>query len=1254
MGSLFSHAWRSWKGAKAIALLSTLAFAVGIGSTTAIYTVVNAVMLRALPYADSDRFVALYSAQVDDPVHYGSNTIQDLREYEQRTTSFDVFGWFRPQALNLTAPGEPRHVQAASVTPSLAQNLGVSPIIGRWFTDDSSVVISSRLWRQLGSDPKIVGQGLTINGRRLTITGVMGRGFQLPLTGPGTEGFESDVWVYLDPLGKGLNPGEGYYFAYARRKPGVTLAQAEAEVKRIAVDIAKMAPASHPSYTARLVDLREMTFREIRPTLLLLFGAAGLLLLITCANVAGLLLARSVARARETATRVALGASQRQLALHYFIEGSFVSLAGAAAGVVVSIGLVRLVISIGSEFIPRAEEIAVDWTVIGFALAMAVLTSVLSSLAPLWQALRTAPNDVLTAGVRASASARVRKLSQLLVVAEIALAFTLLGVSAVLIGHLRNLARTSAGFDTDHLLTFSVTMPESIAAKDETRVPYQRRLTEALEAIPGVTGAGFANQLPLAGCCLGGTIYQEGSGSNVADRTAFIISDPGFLRTLKVPLRSGRFLTEADTSEDPLHVLINQAAAARYWPGRNPTDQSDRLNGPQGSRFRIVGVVGDVRNDGLGRPTVPEVYLSSMVAAANPLDFVVRSPLPADQLLSAVRRAVRTVDPTLPIHDAITMADIVHNSMVLERVGSLMTTFFALAALLMATLGVYGIVSYAVRQRTVELGTRMALGAVGRDLLAYVIGGGLRMAGYGVAVGAVAVGAAIWLLVRSFNVHDIGWIPFASSTAIVAGLAAVASSFPAWRATRLSPMVAIRDESESLWYSARASIRRAVKEISKAVSSSDAPPAISEADLLAEFVTATRRAESASDAVRIAIGTLRNRLGAESALLLERLSIGGYGCTSAAPAEASIAFTFPADGFLLKRLEAFAFPLPLSDRYFETLTRWAEEQRPERLAEIRVLKAIGARMAVGLQTKNEILGVLVLGPAVDREEYGEPERSALRSCAAQFALMIENGRLTSRIVEQEKLRRDLALAAEVQKRLLPEHPPEIGLAALSAVSLPARAVGGDYYDFIDVADKQIGIALADISGKGVAAALIMSAVQASLRILSSEPNLSLPQLAAKMNDFLHRSTPANKYATLFYAQIDEGRRQLRYVNAGHLPPYLLRRDGEPSAGQPGAPTRIVELSSGGAVIGLMPDMTYEEATIDLQAGDVLVAFTDGVTEAMNAQDEEFGEQRLKDLLREIVHLPVGDISSRISAALRDWIQNVEQYDDLTFIVLKVN
>ncbi|MPY90546.1 MAG: FtsX-like permease family protein [Luteitalea sp.] len=809
MRSVLWQAWQSWKGAKTVAVLAAIAFGVGIGSATAIYTVVNAVMLRPLPYAHADRLVALYAANFTEPETYQSLNVPDLVEYQQRTQSFDVFGWFRPDRFNLTSAGQPQHVNGAAVTPALARSLGVNPSLGQWFDDETGAVISNALWQRLGADPNILGQAITLNDRRYTVTGVMAPWFRLPLPGPGVLDVPYDVWLFLDPQGRGDDGSLALYFCYARLKPGVRFAQAEADVKRVAAEIAKLDPSTHASYTARLEGLRASVILEIRPTLLLLFGATGLLLLITCANVAGLLLARSVARARETAIRVAIGASQWLLARQYFIEGLFVSLAGAAAGVFLSIALVRAVVSLAAEYIPRADEIAVDWRVLLFAIGTAFLASALASLAPLWQAMRTPPNEVLTEGVRTSAGARSRRLSRSLVIAEIALAFTLLAVSAVLILHLRNLTRVRPGFDPDQLLTFQLTLGDTLASSDDKRLPHQIRLLEALEAIPGVSDAAFSIDTIVGGGCMGTTIYPDGRRVDSAERQAICMDfiSPGYFATMRIPLRSGRLLTYQDTREDLNVLVINQAAARRYWPNKDPLGAYGRLSSPDGDRFQVVGVVGDVKNHDLGDRPAPQFYMLSVIPW-NPVLAFVRSPLPPERLVPEVRRAIQRIDPTQPIHSVATMNEIIQGSLARERAGSFMMAFFAFAALLMAMLGIYGVVAYSVRQRTVEIGTRMALGAIARDIFVLVLGGGLKMAAYGVVVGAIGITAAVWILVRFFEVHDLGWLPFVSSTAIVVGVAIVASFVPAWRATLLSPMVAIRDEPGSVWQSARQRILR--------------------------------------------------------------------------------------------------------------------------------------------------------------------------------------------------------------------------------------------------------------------------------------------------------------------------------------------------------------------------------------------------------------------------------------------------------------
>jgi predicted permease len=1251
MPTVFAHAWRSWSSARAIALLATGAFAVGIGATTAIFTVVNGVILRPLPYSPAERFVALYGARITEPGQYSSSSAPDLIEYQRRVTSFEAFGWFRLLDFNLTSPGEPQYVRGVAITPSLAQNLGASPMIGRWFSGDTGAVISNALWKRLGANPAIVGSAMTLDNRALTIEGVMPPEFSLPVMGTVPARVQTDVWIYLDPSGRGQDEG-AYYFSYARLKPGVSITQAQTEVTRVASGIAANAPASHPAYTARVVSLREDPLTNVHSTLLVLFGAAGLLLLISCANVATLLLARAVARARETAIRVALGASRRQLALRYFVEGSIVSLAGAVAGILLSVVIVRVIMAVGSAYIPRATEIGIDWKVVAFTFGVAFAASALASLAPLWQAIRTTPNAVLSDGVRASAGARSRVLSKALVVAEIALTFALLTVSAVLLTHLRSLGRVAPGFNTDDLLTFELTVPQPVLTSP-ARVDFQRRLVEALDRVASVSSAAFVNQLPLDGCCLGGTLYPDGQPpTRDVRRVSFMFASPDYFVTVGIPLRAGRYLTAADTNENALFALINETAAKRYWPDRNAVGVLGRLNRPDGTRIQVVGVVGDVRNNGLNKAPEAEVYLLGTLIPVNPMQLVVRSPLPAGRLLPEIRRAIRIVDPTLAIHDARTMAAIVYDSLQFERVSSVTMTSFAIAAVFMAALGIYGVVSYSVRQRTVEVGTRMALGATRRDLLGLVVGGGLRMAAAGLVCGAVAVVGGLWLLVRFLEVRDIAWPPIVGAATAVVAIAAVASLFPAWRATLLPPMVAIRDEPGGAWRSTRLRIRRVMQDITRAASS-ESVATVPESALLTEFVSATRNAQSFRDALRMALSTLSDSLAAEFAVLMEHSPLG-FHCSVSVGDAADRALSLPAGGFLLNRLKAYPHPQPFTSTDFESLARWAAGNRPDRLEEISRLAEARIRLAVPLRTNKEVLGVLLLGPPTGRHNYTAAQRRMLRTCGDHFALMIENARLTDRVVEQETARRDLALAAEVQKRLLPEHPPQAAVAELAALSLPARTIGGDYYDFIDVGDRRIAIALADVSGKGVAAALIMSVVQASLRIIASEGEVSLPRLAERLNRYLYKSTPSNKYATFFYAQVDETTQQLRYVNAGHNPPYLVRRRVTDTVAHDDAANEIQELAVGGAVVGLFPDMSYEEGSVDLRSGDVLVAFTDGVTEAQNPRDEEFGEERLKALLCQVAHLPAHDISAHISAELKAWINEAPQYDDLTYIVMKVN
>jgi predicted permease len=494
---------------------------------------------------------------------------------------------------------------------------------------------------------------------------------------------------------------------------------------------------------------------------------------------------------------VALGANRAQLAVQYLAEGLLIALMGAAFGVVLSVVLTPTLVSMAADYLPRADEIAVDWAVLLFALLSAVIATLLSSIAPLRYATRTAPADVLNEGLRATAGSRSRRVSHGLVVAEIAFAFALLASSALMIEHLGNLSRTSLGFDPDNVVTFSAGLPGAIANDASRRIPLQRRFMDALATIPGVDAVGFSNQLPLKGCCWRTSIYAEDHPltHSANDRNSLMAVSEGYFRAMRIQLRHGRFFSAGDalTSASAVPAVVSQAAATRYWGTQDPIGTYGRLDEPDGPRFHVIGIAADVRNDALRNPTVPEIYIPAYATRVEGMRFVVRSGRPLESLLPDIRRAIRTVDPELPMVDVATMRDVIGRTITLERAASRVTAFFAASALLLALLGVYGVVAYSSRQRTVEIGMRIALGATSRGVLSLVVASGLRMAAYGLLAGGFAAFGSARYLGRVFDIGEVGPVPFLYSTAIVVAVACAASFIPAWRAMRMSPIAAIRN-----------------------------------------------------------------------------------------------------------------------------------------------------------------------------------------------------------------------------------------------------------------------------------------------------------------------------------------------------------------------------------------------------------------------------------------------------------------------------
>ena len=548
----------------------------------------------------------------------------------------------------------------------------------------------------------------------------------------------------------------------------------------------------------------------------------------------------------------------------------------------------------------------------------------------------------------------------------------------------------------------------------------------------------------------------------------------------------------------------------------------------------------------------------------------------------------------------------------------------------------------------------MAIGANRGTLLRMVVFDGLKMSALGIVAGLLLV----FLIIRIFSHEMLGFAvtgpaPFLVSILIVTALTFAACCVPAWRATLLSPMIAIRNEPESMWERTRERYQWLRSHVSTLIAQPE-QARVTEASVLAEIVDSSRHADSFNEAIQNALGTLRTKIEAQSAVLLvKRGTDDSYRCSAADPPSPD-GWSLPSNALLLMRLRHYASALPITVGDLDSLHRWATENAPERLPEITTLQAMEPALAAPVMSKQDITAILLIGAPEGRKLYTPLEGRLLRSVAAQFALMLENARLTDRIVEQERMRRELMLASEVQKRLFPENPPPTASLELAGFCLPARGVGGDYYDFLNVGDHHIGIALADVAGKGIAAALLMSIVQASLRSLVGEENTSLAQLAGKVNRLLHRSTGPSSYATFFYAEFDEDTLQLRYVNAGHNPPFLYRNGHEHSLlpfVASSAP--IEELATGGMIIGMFSQSVYEEATLQLRPGDVLMAFTDGVSEAHNPNEEEFGEERLKGLLRKVAHLPINEMSSHILADLKAWMRDAPQHDDLTFLLAKV-
>ncbi len=779
-----------------------LTLALGIGSTTAIFSVVNAVLLRSLPFDDPQRLVALRGTPTDGDVSKvsSSSSWPDFVDYRASARAYDELAAFSESVVTLTgATLEPVPVPGAAVTPNLFRALGVTPTFGGAFSDSDAgagqprvVVISHHLWRtRLGADSGAVGRSLTIDGVPHAILGVMPEEFEFPAA--------ARLWVPLIPSGAALERGMHNLAVVGRLAAGTTRDAAAVEARRIfrALEIAH--PESNAKRTASVEPLGESAVRGIRPVLLVLLGAVGTVLLIVCTNVASLFLARAASREREVAVRIALGAGRGRIARQFLVESVLLSVTGGLLGLAIALWGVDLLVAAAPSSIPRANEISVDLRVLGFVLGVSLLTGIAFGAIPAIQLGRLDANGPLKDGSHTVTATRVRRrVRQMLVVAEVSLAMVLVIGAGLLIATVARLQHVDPGFDPQRMLVTHLQLPPARYATPGQVLAYYEAVRARVEAIPGVRAAAVAFEHPLSpGWTSSFTIAGREPPARGHEPEARVRPiTPGYLRTAGAQLLRGRDITAADRAGAPGVVIINDAFARQHFPGENPLGR--RLDrGPwwpeMPGSFEIIGVIRDERFLGLAVAADAATYFPHAQFPLGEMYLLVRAAGDPAALIPSLRNAVWSVDRDIPVEDVRTMDDLLGGTLARPRFVGTLLGLFAGAALLLSALGIYGVLSYTVAQRTPEIGIRMALGAQRGAVMRTVVGQGMALALAGIAIGAVAAVAATRALSGLlFGVTPTDPLIFGAVALLLAATALVAAYVPARRASRVDPLIALR------------------------------------------------------------------------------------------------------------------------------------------------------------------------------------------------------------------------------------------------------------------------------------------------------------------------------------------------------------------------------------------------------------------------------------------------------------------------------
>jgi predicted permease len=798
-------------------LVAVITLALGIGANTAIFSVVNGVLLRQLPYEKPEQLALIwekFSSWGLEQVPVSASEFVDYRDQAQSLLSLAAFD---TADFNLTGGDLPERVPGAQVSANLFPLLGVKPQLGRVFVDeenepgrDNVVLLSHTLWqRRFGADPGIIGRTLALSGRGYTVIGVMPPSFQFPMSLFGIKGVTftqpAELWTPVafsaDRLKERANRSLGLI---GRLKPGVTITQANAAVNAIAHRMRQQYPENYPpaGWGAYAVSLHEQVVGQMQLPLLVLLGAVSLVLLIACANVASLLLARSTVRRKEMAVRAALGASRRRITRQLLTESLLLAFCGGGLGLLIALWGTDQLVSLSAQTLPRMKEVGMDGRVLGFTLAISMLTGIIFGSMPIIEASKLDLNDALKeGGRRATVSAGQRRLRNLIVAAEFALALVLLIGAGLLSRSFWRLNNVSPGFEPENVLTFQLTLPWASYPESRQVAEFFKQAIARIAHLPGVKAVGATSILPLSGSNSDQGFLIEGRAfrdlNDVGDEE-FRVVTPDYFSAIGIPLRTGRLFNDADNDDVARVTIINQAFARRHFQGEEPLGKRLTMDDPRGSNVKwltIVGVVGDVRHNGLNAEAKPEFYVPHPQYTRSSMILVARAAADPASLSAVIRREILALDPQLPLYNVRPMERIIDESVAPQRLPTLLFGGFAAIALMLAAIGIYGVMSYSVAQRTHEIGIRIALGAGTRDVLKLVVTEGMRPALAGIAIG-LAASFGLTRLMKSllFDVSATDPLTFVAMALLLTGIGVLACWVPARGATKVDPLVALRTE----------------------------------------------------------------------------------------------------------------------------------------------------------------------------------------------------------------------------------------------------------------------------------------------------------------------------------------------------------------------------------------------------------------------------------------------------------------------------